>query len=66
MGLLDLTRISTEDYFQERVGQPDPLVEDELAHAANRVNYNQVRSMDVGCRGCEPSLDSFLFYIDGA
>lgn len=30
------------EHFEERVGSADSLVENELAHAANRVNYNQV------------------------
>ncbi|CAM9189606.1 unnamed protein product [Ascophyllum nodosum] len=67
VGLLDLTRISTEDYFQERVGQPDPLVEDELAHAANRVNYNQGNELNAlaGMVSLCPAVTGDLFKVQG-
>lgn len=42
VGLLDLARMTIAEYFEERVGRAGSLVEVELAHAANRVNYNQV------------------------
>lgn len=40
--LLHLTRRTIEDYMESRVGWAGSRVERELAHAANRVNYNQV------------------------
>lgn len=43
VGLLNLSRMTIADHFQDRVGRRGSLVESELAHAANRVNYNQVR-----------------------
>ena len=42
VGLLDLSRMTIADHFEDRVGRRGSLVESELAHAANRVNYNQV------------------------
>lgn len=43
VGLLDLARMTIAEHFEERVGRAGSRVEIELAHAANRVNYNQVR-----------------------
>lgn len=42
VGLLDLARMTIAEHFEERVGRLGSRVEVELAHAANRVNYNQV------------------------
>lgn len=42
VGLLDLARMTIAEHFEEHVGQAGSRVEVELAHAANRVNYNQV------------------------
>ena len=42
VGLLGLARMTIAEYSEQRVGRAGSLVEVELAHAANRVNYNQV------------------------
>jgi len=57
------------EHFEERVGRAGSLVETELAHAANRVNYNQVWRVESFARPVkeeETNGPPFLGMVDGS
>ncbi|CAM9895784.1 unnamed protein product [Scytosiphon promiscuus] len=67
VGLLDLTRVTIAEYFEDRVGRAGSLVEVELAHAANRVNYNQGNGLNAlaGVVSLCPAVTGDVFSVEG-
>ncbi|CAM9810990.1 unnamed protein product, partial [Laminaria digitata] len=67
VGLLDLSRMTIADHFQDRVGRRGSLVESELAHAVNRVNYNQDNGLNAlaGVVSLCPAVTGDLFAVEG-
>ncbi|CBJ27907.1 conserved unknown protein [Ectocarpus siliculosus] len=67
VGLLGLARMTIAEYFEQRVGRAGSLVEVELAHAANRVNYNQGNGLNAlaGVVSLCPAVTGDLFSVEG-
>ncbi|CAM9405134.1 unnamed protein product [Pylaiella littoralis] len=67
VGLLDLSRKTIAEYFEERVGRARSLVETELAFGANRVNYNQDNGLNAlaGVVSLCPAVTGTLFSVEG-
>ncbi|CAM9195491.1 unnamed protein product, partial [Hapterophycus canaliculatus] len=67
VGLLDLARVTIAEHFEERVGRAGSLVETELAHAANRVNYNQGNGLNAlaGVVSLCPAVTGDVFSVEG-
>eukprot|EP00903_Cladosiphon_okamuranus_P011915 g11191.t1 len=66
VGLLDLSRMTIAEHFEERVGRAGSRAEVELAHAANRVNYNQGNGLNAlaGVVSLCPAVTGTLFSVE--